>query len=210
MAFTWSPRRSSSTPETESRSGAVTSEADGTAPWSAPVPVLLITGPAGVGKSAVAAHVSGTLERRGVGHAMIDMDALRQARPHTAHDPAGVQLGLLNLAAVWPNYRAAGCRCALVPAVVENRRDAEALAACVPGAQLLVVRLEASLITLRERLAQREQGIALSQHLQRAAELMDLYESVHPEDVLIDTEGRTADDIATEITSGWAALHALA
>lgn len=41
------------------------------------VPILLITGPPGVGKTAVASEVSELLEQAQISHAQVDIDALR-------------------------------------------------------------------------------------------------------------------------------------
>jgi len=74
------------------------------------VPTLLITGPIGAGKTAVAGEVSRLLERNGAAHAMVDVDALGQSFPRPANDRFHHRLALRNLAAVWSNCRKAGAR----------------------------------------------------------------------------------------------------
>jgi len=71
------------------------------------IPVIVVTGPVGVGKSSVAAAMSQLLDQTGMPHALIDLDALRWCHPSPAHDPFHIALGLRNLAAVWTNYHAA-------------------------------------------------------------------------------------------------------
>lgn len=105
------------------------------------VPVLIITGPVGVGKSTIAAAASELLDRRRVSHALVEADWLRWLYPRSATDPFETALGLENLAAVWNNYKAAGAKRLILVDVVESR---EALAAClsaIQGAEVTVVRL---------------------------------------------------------------------
>ena len=221
MAFTWSPRRPASAPSSQPGTQAPgafrapdTSDGSGApgAPGapSARVPVLVVTGPAGVGKTAVAQAVTRQARHRGLGCALIDLDELRNLSPAPDDDPRNERLALANLGAVWPNFRRAGAQCLCLATVVESRAAAERIAAAVPGADLRVVRLDAPLIAIRERLAGREQGTTLTLHLQRTAQHIDLFARSRPEDLVIGTEGRTVQDVAAEITDGWTALHALA
>ncbi len=174
-----------------------------------PVPVLVITGPTGVGKTSVADTVAALLRAREIGHAFIDLDQLRYAYPHPPDDRFNERLGLANLASIWPNYRQNGAECAVLPTVVETRTGVDHLAASIPGSQLLVVRLEAPLIVIRERLQEREEGAALTWHLQRAAELMDVLDRNQPQDITVGTEGRTVADVAGEILRHWLPLVSL-
>ena len=74
------------------------------------IPVAVVTGPVGVGKSSVAAAMSQFLGEVGAPHGLVDLDALRWCHPSPKHDPFHVALGLRNLAAVWANYRLAGAQ----------------------------------------------------------------------------------------------------
>jgi adenylylsulfate kinase-like enzyme len=168
-----------------------------------PVPVLVVTGPTGVGKTSVADAVASQLRAREIGHAFIDLDQLRLAYPHPEGDRSNERLALRNLAAIWPNYRDNGAECAVLPTVVETRDGVNGIAASIPKARVLVVRLHAPLIVIRERLQSREHGIALTSHLQRAAELMDVFDHHQPQDITIATEGRSVPEIATEILEEW-------
>jgi predicted kinase len=163
------------------------------------VPLVVVTGPVGVGKTVVAAEVSELLTRAGVAHAMVDMDALRRCFPRPPGDRFHGQLGLRNLAAIWANYRAAGATCLILADVVDNRRDLLAYEVAVPGAAAEVIRLQATLPTLLRRLEVRETGASLVWSKQRTAELVEIMERARIEDILINSEGKSVAEVAREV-----------
>jgi AAA domain-containing protein len=163
------------------------------------VPVLLITGPVGVGKTTVAFEASDLLEAIGVAHAVIDVDALSWCYPTPADDPFNNRLALRNLTCVWANFAAAGAARLILARVVETRDELEAFRQAVPGAELTVVRLRASDDTLRRRVGGREVGSNRESALRRAVELAKLMDYQAVEDRLVDTDGRSVTDIATEV-----------
>jgi adenylylsulfate kinase-like enzyme len=114
------------------------------------VPVLLITGPVGVGKSTIALEVSNLLERVGTSHAVVDLDALGWAYSSPPDDPYNTRLALRNLAAVWANYAAIGVERLVIAYVVETHAELDAYREAIPGAELTIVRLRAASETLRE------------------------------------------------------------
>jgi hypothetical protein len=73
-----------------------------------PVPVLLLSGPVGAGKSSVGAEASRLLRAAGVGHALVDLAVLGQCWPAPADDPWNERLAHANLACAWATFRAAG------------------------------------------------------------------------------------------------------
>jgi len=170
------------------------------------VPVLIITGPPGVGKTTVAAEVSELLDSAGVAHAYVDIDSLRWCYPRPPGDRFRNTLAMKNLAAVWVNFQAAGAGRLVLADVVEARDDLERYRIAVPGAEIVVVRLQASLRALEHRLAQREVGSGLERHLRRAAELVALMEQKRVADITIDTDNKpvTAVARAVLVQSGWA------
>lgn len=165
----------------------------------AAVPLLVLTGPVGVGKTTVAQAISDLLTEHSLAHAVIDQDWLRWCLPSPSHDPFQIALGLKNLAAVWANYRAAGAERLIIADVVETQSDRAHYRTVVPGAVITVVRLHATLPTLHARLARRDSGASLAWHQQRAAELALLMERNSIGDVIIDTEGKPESDVAWEI-----------
>jgi hypothetical protein len=174
-----------------------------------PVPVLVVTGPVGVGKSTVAAEVSERLDAAGVAHALVDVDALRWCYPRPPGDPFRVGLALRNLAAVWPNFRAAGARRLVLVDVVDSREQLAGYAGAVPGAGFLVVRLRARPETLAGRVRRRETGAGLDRHLRRAAELAAAMERAQVEDLVVETDRRPPGAVAAEVLrrSGWLAAR---
>jgi hypothetical protein len=161
-----------------------------------------------VGKTTVATEVSTILDHHQTPHVLIDMDALRQCFPAPLNDPFNDTLGLTNLAAVWPIFRAAGAERVVMVDIVESRHDVGKYDSAIPGARLTVVRLAASLTTLRDRVTRREVGSSREWFLQRTVELADLMERERVGDVVVPTDNRPLSDIAREVLcqSGWVEL----
>ncbi|MBW3624506.1 MAG: hypothetical protein KY468_13960 [Armatimonadetes bacterium] len=172
---------------------------------AATIPVLVITGPVGVGKTTTAQAVSDALSRREVPHALLDMDALRECRPAPVGDPFHIALSMKNLAAVWINFREAGAERLVIADVVEQREQRAEYEAAVPGAQVRIVRLSAPLPTIHARLEGRETGDGLEWHRHRAGVLKEQMERNSVEDFVVETEGKTVPQIAEEALAraGW-------
>jgi hypothetical protein len=167
------------------------------------VPTIFITGPVGVGKTIVASDVSWLAEAAGIPHGGLDVDAVTWVHPE-----APPQLAHENVRSIWDAYRRAGAT-HLVPAqVICSRDDLDGYRVAVPGADITVFRLRAELETLLDRVAKRErQGPGAAIHRRQAEELFRLFEEAGVEDHLIQTDGRSPHEIATEIfrLSGWRA-----
>ena len=163
------------------------------------IPVLVITGPVGAGKSTVAAALSGVLEAHAVPHAMIDQDHLRWVWPNPPGDRFAVRLGLRNLAAIWPNYRASGIDCLILADVVEDRAQVDDYEAVLPGARVSVVRLDVPLPLILRRLEGRESAATIDWYRHRAPELQGIMERGQVEDLLVDVGERAPHDVALEI-----------
>jgi len=175
------------------------------------IPVLLVTGPVGVGKTSAAEAVAERLTEARVPHALVDIDRISLCYPTPPDDRFNERLGNRNLASIWPNFEAAGATCLILARVVESRDDIAAYREAIPGARILVVRLRASLKTLAERVRHRERGSGLDWHLARAAELAPQMDRDRVEDLLIETDGRTILEIADEILerTGWPRVPAV-
>ena len=169
-----------------------------------PVPLLVISGSLGAGKSTVLSEASDLLAEAGVPHAAIDLDALAVMHPRA--DPHGESLAFANLAAVWPNYAAEGAARLLIARVVEDRADLDRYRAAVPGAEPVVCRLAAPLAVMRERLRIREPGMFLETALARAEELDAILQRVGVEDFTVDNgPDRHITAVAREVLTraGW-------
>ncbi len=109
---------------------------------------------------------------------------------------------------VWANFQAAGAARLVLADVLEAREDLVQYSTAVAGADILVVRLQASLDTLLSRLQRREVGAGLDWHLRRAAILSQQMDRDKIEDMLVNTEGKSVTAIAREILtrSNWAKI----
>src|SRR5579875_404882 len=167
------------------------------------VPVLIITGPVGVGKTTVAWMVSELLEQANVAHACIDIDALRWHYPRPLDDPFSTRLAMKNLAAIWANFQEYGATHLVVADVIEEPEDLNRYRATIPSAEIFVVRLRASLETLAQRIRQREIGDGLEWHLARAPVLVEIMERNKLENLLVETDSKPIKQIAEEILAAW-------
>jgi len=169
------------------------------------VPVLVVTGPVGVGKSTVAAAISELLDHAGVAHAMVDLDHLRWCYPRPPDDRFHAALGRRNLAAVWQNYRDAGAERLVLADVVETRADADSYRESIPGAEISVVRLTAATDAIERRLVGRESAETIAWYRRRAAELTKIMDRNEVGDLVIDTSEATPGEIARQalVAAGW-------
>jgi chloramphenicol 3-O-phosphotransferase len=168
------------------------------------VPVLLITGPVGVGKSTIAAQSADLLRQGNVPHALVDLDQLEQCWPVPADDPWNERVSHRNLACVWANFREAGAGRLILTRVLEDRSLLRRVTEAIPGAQITVVRLRAPVAVLHERIRAREAGDP-SWFLGAATHTADVFEQAGVEDHLVDNENRPATEVAEEVLRrvGW-------
>lgn len=163
------------------------------------VPTLLITGPIGAGKTSVAAAVAERLRSEGVPYAMVDLDAIVECYPAPPDDPFNFRLAMANLASLWHNFQAAGARCLVLNWVVESRAELAAYRRAIPGARITVVRLRAPVEELHRRINRRGTDSDLAWSLARARQLAEEMDATALEDLLIETSGKTVEEIAEEI-----------
>lgn len=127
--------------------------------------ILLITGPAGIGKSTLCYEMSVQLAMAEVAHAVIETDELDRVHPRPTREelerlrPGTTDVSALNLAAIWSTYRALGhTRLIMSGVMLRPEADCKWIRAAIPDAEIVVVRLSAAEDTLLARLAQREVG----------------------------------------------------
>ncbi len=173
---------------------------------TAPVPVLVITGPVGVGESTIAAEAAWLLRQADVPHALVDLDRIEQCWPVPADDPWNERVSHRNLACMWANFRQAGADRLILARVLETRSLLRRVTEAVPGAQITVVRLRAPLAVLHERIRSREASDP-DWFLGAATHTAEVFEQVQVEDHLVDNENRPATVVAEEVLHrvGW--LH---
>jgi hypothetical protein len=114
-----------------------------------PVPVLLITGAVGVGKTTVTDEASWLLGQAGIPHAMADLAVIGGCWPTPSDDKWNEELIHRNLACMWVNFQRAGAGRLLLCRVLEARSLLTRTTEAVPGAVITVVRLRAPLEAVR-------------------------------------------------------------
>ena len=166
------------------------------------VPVLVITGPVGVGKTTTAAAVSWLLGEQGIRHAQVDLDEIGIVLPSLADDPWHELLTHRNLACMWANFQQVGAERLILSRVLEARSLLTRIESAVPGAAVTVVRLRAPLAVIHARIRGRSQGND-DWHLDRATELVDAMDEQLVEDHLIENEALTVRGAAEEVLRLW-------
>jgi GrpB-like predicted nucleotidyltransferase (UPF0157 family) len=169
--------------------------------WWTRVPVVVLSGPVGVGKTTTAEALSDLLTTSGIAHALVDFDRLTDLVPAWPGDPFRFGYGLANLRALWQHARAAGARVLVLALVVESRAVREALGQAVPGGVVSVVRLDAPLRVIERRLHERERGPALEWHTARARELSRTLAASAVEDLVVSADD-APDRIAAAVWDG--------
>lgn len=171
------------------------------APGGPAVPVLVLSGSMGSGKTTVMAEASDLLAARNIPHAAIDFDALG-----VAHLPGGAdEVSLRNLTSVWRNFAEQGAGRLLLAVALESLAVREQLPLAVPGAQIVVCRLRAALPTMQQRVRLREPGIRQAEFVARCAELEKILDASRLENFSVDNNARPVTDVAREVLSraGW-------
>lgn len=167
--------------------------------------VLLIGGPAGVGKSSVGWEVSVQLNRLGVAHWHLEGDVLDAAWPRPDDDQDGQRMTVNTLRAMAGVFAAEGyTRCVYVQtaSVIDSHLVTEALG----EVRMAGVLLTASESTRSQRLSGREIGTDLDRHLASTRRMADRLERESPHWVVrIATDDRAVATIAQDVIerSGW-------
>ncbi len=170
------------------------------------LPVAVITGTIGVGKSTVAALASEILHDRGIRHGLIEVDWLEGVYPAPdPADPYGISFALGNLKAIWPNFLAAGVTRVLVTMTLENQRELDDLVATMGTRDATVVRLVASERTCRRRIAGREFGELRELFLEKTVEIERKMDRSHLGDIIVTNDDRLPTDTARDVLErlGW-------
>lgn len=165
--------------------------------------ILVITGTVGVGKSSVADEVYEILKKQSAHLALINLDELGYTGTAPKDDPFNINLRFKNLQAIWKNYEEAGTKGVIIPFVVEHRQSIKRFTQAIPNADIHVIRLDAPIDVVKERIRKRPMGGSLEWHLKRAAELAQILKHNKPEDIVIETVGKSISDVAKEIIKSW-------
>jgi energy-coupling factor transporter ATP-binding protein EcfA2 len=178
-----------------------------------PVEILLITGPAGVGKSTLCWEMGDVLAQAGIAHVAIESDELDRVFPKPGAEelaplaPGARDVSQLNLAALWGTYRALGhSRLIMSGVMLHVGFDKRWILAAIPGARITVVRLRAGDEALRERIDRREAGAGRSAQIERSLRQAQRIASEDATDFLVvETDGRPPQELARQVlkSTGW-------
>ena len=172
---------------------------------SAPeIPGLLLTGATGAGKTAVAIEAGEQMSTQGDPTAIVDLDWLCWLPGIPS--PEIERLMLENLAAVWPRFRDRGARRLIVTRAVSRPNLVQAIRDETPDVRFTVVRIEASVDTIQERLMRRDTGSELEAHLAEAYEWIRLMGETELDPISVDNDGaRSVREVAAELLRavGW-------
>jgi hypothetical protein len=161
------------------------------------VPVLLVTGPIGVGKTAVLHEADSLLIEAGVRHATVELEEISRCWPE-ALEPSRAAFVYKNLAALWLNFAAVGATRLLLSALVERRSEVLRVSEAVPGAVVTIVRLHAPLAELEQRIRLREPA-SPDGEIVGARWWTQHFEGEHPEDYLVESDQRPVREIAGDM-----------
>jgi len=167
------------------------------------VPVLFVTGPIGVGKTAVLREADTVLVEAEASHATVELEDIGRCWTQ-ATESSRVSFVYQNLAALWSNFAAVGASRLLLSGLVERRADVEHVSLAVPDALVTVVRLHAPLAVIEQRIRLREPGPPDGE-LDGARWWTRHFEGEQPEDYVVETDERPVRDIAREVLrlAGW-------
>ncbi len=129
--------------------------------------VLLVSGPAGVGKSTLSYEIAARLRRSGVAHVVLDSDELDRVWPLS--DAAQTELNRANLSAFWSNASARGHHPRVLAGVFfVTDADRAWIDAAVPDATVTRVVLDVSDDELERRVRSREIGSGAEDQVARS------------------------------------------
>jgi predicted ABC-type ATPase len=185
--------------------------------------VLLVCGPAGVGKSTIGFQLYQRCLRAGLTAGYIDLDQIGFLAPRPDDDPRNHGLKAVNLAGIWQAYRAAGATHLVMSGPVESQAVLRVYAAALPAAVITTCRLHAGPAELRRRIMTRGEGGGwpqpgdplrgqpasyLSRVAEQAAAEARALDHASLDALRIDTTGRTAGEAAdlTAAAARWPGL----
>jgi predicted kinase len=161
------------------------------------VPVLFVTGPIGVGKTAVLHEADALLIDAGARHCTVELEEIARCWPD-ATESSRSRLVYGNLAGLWSNFAAVGASRLLLAGLIEQRSELRLVSEAVPGAAVTVVRLHAPLPVLEKRIRLREPASPEGE-IDGARWWMRHLDQVCLEDHLVETGGRTVGEVARDV-----------
>lgn len=177
------------------------------------VQILLLTGPAGIGKSTLSWEMGAQLAARDIKHAIVETDELDRVFPRPTPQeleqirPGTTDVSAINLAALWSTYRALGHSRLIMSGVMMHLDfDRRWIAAAIPGARITVVRLMGEDATLMARLARREIGAGVHEQEKRSLRQSQRMASQKTDGIIVVcTDGKSPRELARAVLRkvGW-------
>lgn len=168
---------------------------------------VFLNGTVGAGKTTTGEALHWLLADDGISNAVIDLDELRRSWPAPSTDRFNHELELRNLQAVAGNYRDAGVRRFILAGVLEQPTEVDRYRAALGGGKLTVIRLDASIETIHERLRNRHEPNSrqLTWHLHRSVELDGILSEARLETHVVATGRRGPNQVAQAVRAliGW-------
>ena len=168
------------------------------------VPVLLLNGTVGSGKTTLAMEINDVLAELEIPNAAVDLDALTMQWPPSSRWNADLMFE--NLAALWPVYVAHGATHLVLAHVLEDGEELDRYRAAIPGADITVCRLVAPDDTYKRRITNRmPEGPSREWHLHRTGELHEILERAAIDDFTVENGDRSVREVAMEVLerAGW-------
>jgi adenylylsulfate kinase len=167
------------------------------------LPVLIISGTIGAGKTTVGLAAHEILGDFGLPHAFLDLDRLTDSYPKKGRFNDEVMFKAL--AALWRVYASFGAERLVLSRVVENVAELEQYEAALGECSFTVALLKASETTRLKRIGAREFGESLRWHLHRSGELDQILNDACSHDFETNNDERRPRGTALEILekAGW-------
>lgn len=167
------------------------------------IPVLVVTGPAGVGKSAVLHKADQLLVEAQIPHATVVLEEIARFWPARQEPESRERMVLSNLASLWSNFAARGADRLLLERILWRRSQIQHLCGAIPGSKVTVVRLHAPLSLIEERIRKREPDP--ERELSAARRLAPHMDMLGIGDHLVENGRRPLGEVASEVLrfAGW-------
>lgn len=167
------------------------------------IPVLVISGLVGSGKSTTGRFAAHALRERDIPYALVDYEWLSESWPRPADDPWNGGTAYLNLAAMWRNFSESGADRLIVCQTIERRSYLSGITGAVPNAECTLVWLRAPLDTVLARIRARQPDP--DWYLETAKHLAEEIDPSLVADLVVDNAARPPLEVAEDILRqvGW-------